>query len=104
MKSNPELLEPLMSVEAITPEEHMGSVSGSICQRRGRIETVQDSGEMKLVSGAVPLSEMFGYSNAIRSLTQGRGSFTMHFEHYEAVPFSIAEEIMKKRREQNKVR
>jgi len=104
MKSRPELLEPVMSVEVTVPEEFMGTASGSICQRRGRIETMADVGRNKLVRGLVPLSEMFGYSNAIRSLTQGRGSFTMHFERYEAVPYGLAEEIVKKRREANKVR
>jgi elongation factor G len=82
----------------------MGAVSGSICQRRGRIETMDDLAGNKVIRGMVPLSEMFGYSNTIRTLSQGRGTFTMQFERYEAVPFSIAEEIVKKRREQNKVR
>jgi elongation factor G len=104
MQSRPELLEPVMSVEVIVPEEYMGAGSGSICQRRGRIEAMDEQGEYKVIRGMVPLSEMFGYSSTIRTLTQGRGSFTMHFEHYEAVPFSLAEEIIKKRREQNKIR
>ncbi|MBU0677028.1 MAG: elongation factor G [Verrucomicrobia bacterium] len=104
MKGNPELLEPVMSVEAVTPEEFMGPVSSSICQRRGRIESMGTQGGNKVVSGMVPLSEMFGYSNALRTLTQGRASFSMHFEHYETVPYSIAEEIVKKRRAQDKVR
>jgi elongation factor G len=104
MKSRPELLEPVMSVESVAPEEFMGPVSGSICQRRGRIESMDDQGGTKVIRGMVPLSEMFGYANTIRTLTQGRGNFTMHFEHYEAVPFSIAEEIIRARREANKVR
>jgi len=104
LKSSPELLEPVMSVEVSTPEEFMGAVSGSICQRRGRIEGMDDVGGMKVIRGMVPLSEMFGYSNTIRTMTSGRGNFTMHFERYEAVPFSVAEEIIKKRREQNKIR
>jgi len=104
LKSNPELLEPVMSVEVSAPEEFMGAVSGSICQRRGRIEGMDEVGGMKVVRGMVPLSEMFGYSNSIRTMTSGRGNFTMHFERYEAVPFSVAEEIIKKRREQNKIR
>ncbi|MEM7391739.1 MAG: hypothetical protein AAF492_05255, partial [Verrucomicrobiota bacterium] len=104
MEGNPELLEPLMSVEATTPEDYMGPVSSSVCQRRGRIESMDDQGGNKIVRGMVPLSEMFGYSNALRTLTQGRASFSMHFEHYEAVPFAIAEEIVKKRREENKIR
>jgi elongation factor G len=104
MKGNPELLEPVMSVESVTPEEFMGPVSSSICQRRGRIESMDDVKGSKLVRGMVPLAEMFGYSNTLRTLTQGRASFSMHFEHYEAVPFSLAEQIVKKRHEENKVR
>ena len=104
LQSNPELLEPVMSVEVSAPEEYMGSVSGSVCQRRGRIENMDESAGMKIVRGMVPLNEMFGYSNSIRTMTSGRGGFTMHFERYEAVPFSIAEDIVNKRREANKVR
>jgi elongation factor G len=104
MKAHPELLEPVMSVEVVAPEEYMGAVTGSVCQRRGRIESMDEQGGMKVVRGMVPLSEMFGYSNVIRTLSQGRGSFTMHFEHYEAVPYSIAETIIIRRREQNKIR
>ena len=104
LQMSPELLEPVMSVEVATPEEFMGPVSGSFCQRRGRIESMNDQGGQKLVRGMVPLSEMFGYSNSLRTLTQGRAGFTMHFEHYEAVPFSIAEQIVNKRREENKIR
>jgi elongation factor G len=104
MKGQPELLEPMMSIEITTPEEFMGGVNGTICQRRGRIDSMEDRGGMKIVKGMVPLSEMFGYSNTIRSLTQGRASFSMTFERYEAVPFSIAEEVVKKRREEGKVK
>ena len=92
-----------MSVEATVPEEYMGPVSGSICQRRGRIYSMDDQAGVKIVRGMVPLSEMFGYSNTIRTISQGRGSFTMIFEHYEAVPFSLSEEIITKRREANKI-
>ncbi|MFA5688428.1 MAG: elongation factor G [Kiritimatiellales bacterium] len=104
MKGHPHLLEPVMSIEVTMPEEYMGPVNGTICQRRGRIESMDERGGMKLVRGHVPLSEMFGYSNTLRSLTQGRATFTMTFEHYEAVPFSIAEEVVKKRRAEGKVR
>jgi elongation factor G len=104
MKGQPELLEPVMSLEITTPDEYMGAVNGTVCQRRGRIESMDERGGMKIVKGYVPLSEMFGYSNTIRSLTQGRASFSMTFERYEAVPFSIAEEVVKKRREEGKVR
>ena len=104
LKGHPQLLEPIMSIEVTTPDEFMGAVNGTIAQRRGRIESMDERGGMKIVRGLVPLSEMFGYSNSLRSLTQGRASFSMHFEHYEAVPFSIAEEVVKKRREEGKVR
>ncbi len=104
MKGNPQLLEPIMSIEITTPDEFMGACNGTIAQRRGRIESMDERGGMKIVKGMVPLSEMFGYSNTIRSLTQGRASFSMTFEHYEAVPFSIAEEVVKKRHEEGKVR
>jgi elongation factor G len=104
MKSQPELLEPVMSIEVTAPEDFMGPVSGSICQRRGRIEGMDDVGAQKVIRGMVPLSEMFGYANTIRTITSGRGNFSMQFERYEAVPFSIAEEIIKKRREADKIR
>jgi elongation factor G len=104
MKGAPQLLEPIMSVEITTPEEYMGAANGSICQRRGRVEGMNDRGGMKIVKSLVPLSEMFGYSNTLRSLTQGRASFSMTFEHYEPVPFSIAEDIVAKRRAEGKVR
>jgi elongation factor G len=104
MKGNPQLLEPIMSIEITTPEEFMGPCNSTIAQRRGRIESMDERGGMKIVKGMVPLSEMFGYSNTIRSLTQGRASFSMTFEHYEAVPFSIAEEVVAKRRESGKIR
>ncbi|NCC52047.1 MAG: elongation factor G [Spartobacteria bacterium] len=101
-RASPELLEPVMSLEVLTPEDYMGPVSSSICQRRGRIESMDDQRGSKVVRGMVPLSEMFGYSNALRTMTQGRATFSMHFEHYEAVPFSIAEEIVKKRQDQKR--
>ncbi len=104
MRGNPQLLEPIMSIEITTPDEFMGACNGTIAQRRGRIESMDERGGMKIVKGMVPLSEMFGYSNTIRSLTQGRASFSMTFEHYEAVPFSIAEEVVNKRREDGKIR
>lgn len=103
LKASPQLLEPVMYIEVTTPEDFMGSVTSSVCQRRGRIETITDKGGVKIVKGMVPLSEMFGYSNALRTLTQGRASFSMHFEHYEAVPFSLAEEIVNKRRDSGKL-
>lgn len=104
LSGNPELLEPVMSVEVTAPEDYLGAVTGSICQRRGRIEQMNEKGGMKIVTATVPLSEMFGYSNTIRTLTQGRGSFTMQFERYEAVPFIVTEQILERRRAANKIR
>ena len=104
LRGHPELLEPVMSLEVVTPEEFMGPVTSSICQRRGRIESMERKGDTQIIEGMVPLGEMFGYANALRTLTQGRATFTMHFEHYEAVPDALADEIVKKRRAENKVR
>ncbi len=104
LQARPVLLEPVMSVEVATPEEYVGAISGSICQRRGRIESMDRQGSDRVIEGLVPLSEMFGYANTVRTLSQGRASFTMTFEHYEAVPFALAEEIIKKRRAANKIR
>ena len=104
MKSNPIILEPVMSVEVTTPEEFMGGATGSVCQRRGRIETMEDKASQKLIRGMVPLGEMFGYATALRSMSQGRAGFTMQFEHYEAVPFFLTEQIIKARRAANKIR
>ena len=103
LESKPHLLEPVMSVEVVTPEDYMGAASGSVCQRRGRIDSMDEQAEYKVIRAMVPLSEMFGYSNVVRTISQGRASYTMHFEHYEAVPFSLAEEIVAKRREAKKV-
>ena len=103
LKASPVILEPVMSVEATTPEEYMGAVTGSICQRRGRIETMEDKNGQKVIRGMVPLGEMFGYANTLRSLTQGRAGFSMQFEHYEAVPFFLTEQIIAARRKAGKV-
>ncbi|MCL1919851.1 MAG: elongation factor G [Kiritimatiellaeota bacterium] len=104
MKGNPQLLEPIMSVEVAVPEDYMGAATGSICQRRGRVEGMDEKAGSKLVHGFVPLGEMFGYSNTIRTLTQGRGTFTMTFERYEGVPYELAEQIIEKRKKEGKVR
>ena len=104
LKASPIILEPVMSVEVSTPEEFMGGATGSVCQRRGRIETMDEKGSQKLIRGMVPLGEMFGYATALRSMSQGRAGFTMQFEHYEAVPFALTEQIIKTRRAANKIR
>ncbi|OCA88556.1 elongation factor G [Pradoshia sp. D12] len=95
-KCNPVILEPMMSVEVVIPEEYMGDIMGNITARRGRVEGMEARGNAQVVRAMVPLSEMFGYATTLRSNTQGRGVFSMTFDHYEEVPKSIAEEIIKK--------
>ncbi len=93
-KAKPVLLEPVMKVEVVVPEEYMGAVNGDLNSRRGRLEGTEVRGTTHLIKAMVPLSEMFGYATELRSRTQGRGSFTMHFGQYEEVPKSIADEII----------
>ncbi|PYZ95660.1 elongation factor G [Alteribacter lacisalsi] len=95
-KCNPAILEPVMKVEVVIPEEYMGDIMGDITSRRGRVEGMEARGNAQTVKAMVPLSEMFGYATSLRSNTQGRGQYTMHFDHYEEVPKSISEEIIKK--------
>ncbi|MGN9863351.1 elongation factor G [Bacillus swezeyi] len=95
-KCSPVLLEPIAKVEVVIPEEYMGDIMGDITSRRGRVEGMEGRGNAQVVRAMVPLSEMFGYATALRSNTQGRGTFTMHFDHYEEVPKSVSEEIIKK--------
>jgi len=95
-RAKPVLLEPIMAVEVVVPEEYMGDVIGDLNSRRGRIEGMELRGTTQIIKSAVPLSEMFGYATELRSRTQGRGSFTMHFGKYEEVPGAIAEEIVSK--------
>ncbi|MCG7343304.1 elongation factor G [Sporosarcina sp. ACRSL] len=95
-KCNPVLLEPMMKVEVIIPEEYMGDIMGDITSRRGRVEGMEARGNAQVVRAMVPLAEMFGYATSLRSNTQGRGVFSMVFDHYEDVPKSIAEEVIKK--------
>jgi elongation factor G len=95
-KAKPVLLEPIMAVEVVVPEEYMGDVIGDLNSRRGRIEGMELRGTTQIIKSSVPLSEMFGYATELRSRTQGRGSFTMHFGKYEEVPGSLAEEIVSK--------
>jgi len=95
-KANPMLLEPIMDVEVVTPEQFMGEVIGDLSSRRGKILGMETRGGFNVVSSKVPLAQMFGYSTDIRSKTQGRATFTMQFSHYEQVPNSIAEEIVAK--------
>jgi len=95
-KCNPVLLEPMMKVEVIIPEEYMGDIMGDITSRRGRVEGMEARGNAQVVRAMVPLAEMFGYATSLRSNTQGRGVFSMVFDHYEDVPKSISEEVIKK--------
>ncbi len=95
-KAKPVLLEPIMAVEVVVPEQYMGDVIGDLNSRRGRIEGMQLRGTTQIIKSMVPLSEMFGYATDVRSRTQGRGSFTMHFGRYEEVPNALAEEIISK--------
>jgi elongation factor G len=95
-KCKPVLLEPIMKVEVVIPEEYMGDIMGDITSRRGRVEGMEARGNAQTVKAMVPLAEMFGYATSLRSNTQGRGQYSMHFDHYEEVPKSISEEIVKK--------
>ncbi len=96
-KCKPTLLEPIMSVDVVTPDDYLGNVIGDLTSRRGRIEGQEARGNAQKVSAKVPLSQMFGYATALRSNSQGRAVYTMQFSHYEETPKSIAEEIIKKR-------
>ena len=95
-KCSPVLLEPVMSVEVIVPDEYLGNVMGDITSRRGRLDGTEARGNAQIIRANVPLSTMFGYATALRSNTQGRGNYSMEMSHYEQVPKSIAEEVIKK--------
>jgi elongation factor G len=101
-KAGLELLEPIMSVEVTAPEDHTGAITSSLCSRRGRIVNMETKGKTATIAARVPLAEMFGYASELRNITSGRGDFSMHFEHYEAVPYAIAEEIVAARRQATK--
>jgi elongation factor G len=96
-KANPVLLEPVMSVEVVTPEEFLGDVIGDLSRRRGKVQGQEQRGNALAVQAFVPLGEMFGYATDLRSSTQGRATYTMQFERYEEVPANIAEEIVEHR-------
>jgi elongation factor G len=95
-KANPVLLEPIMSVEVVVPEDYMGDVIGNLNSRRGRIENMEDRAGVKVVTSLVPLAEMFAYSTSLRGMTQGRGNYTMQFSHYDEAPRNVAEEVIAK--------
>lgn len=94
-KCDPVILEPMMAVEVVIPEEYLGDIMGNITSRRGRVDGMEARGNAQVVRAFVPLANMFGYATHLRSGTQGRGVYTMQFDHYEEVPKSIAEEIIK---------
>ena len=96
-KADPVILEPIMKVEIEVPEEYMGDVIGDINRRRGQVNSMEDVHGIKKINAFIPLAEMFGYSTDLRSMTQGRGTYSMVFDHYEEVPSNIAEEIIKER-------
>ena len=95
-KANPVLLEPVMKVEVVTPEDYMGDVVGDLNRRRGLIQGMDDSPAGRLVHAEVPLAEMFGYATDLRSATQGRATYSMEFGKYAEAPNSIADEVVKK--------
>ncbi len=97
VRANAVILEPIMKVEVRTPEEYMGDIQGNISSKRGTLEATEEVGGKTIVNAKIPLSEMFGYTNTLRSMTQGRASMTMEFDHYEVVPPNVAEEIKKNR-------
>jgi elongation factor G len=93
-RAKPKLLEPVMAVEVVTPEDYLGDVMGNLSSRRGRVESLEPLGNSQTIKASVPLAEMFGYATDLRSMTQGRATFTMQFDRYDDVPQSIAAEIM----------
>jgi len=96
-KARPVLLEPVMNVEVVTPENYMGDVNGDLNRRRGVLQGLEDAPAGKIVRAKVPLAEMFGYATRLRSMSQGRATYTMEFAHYAQVPSSVAEEVIKAR-------
>ncbi len=95
-KAEPVLLEPIMAVEVVTPEEYMGDVIGDLTSRRGRIQHMEARGSAQVITAKVPLSEMFGYATDLRSRSQGRATYTMQFDSYEPAPKSVSEEVVAK--------
>jgi elongation factor G len=95
-KAGPALLEPIMKVEVVTPEDYMGDVIGDLNSRRGNVSGMEQRGNAHVISAMVPLANMFGYVNTLRSMSQGRAQFTMHFGQYEQVPQAVADEVRAK--------
>lgn len=97
-KAKPVILEPIMAVEVVVPEQFMGDITGSLSGKRGAIDGMEDRGMNKAIKAKVPLSEMFGFTTTLRSMTEGRGSMTMEFDHYETVPNNVAQDIIASRK------
>jgi elongation factor G len=95
-KAHPVLMEPIMSLEVVTPEEYMGDVIGDINKRRGQITDMDSKGNARIVKGKVPLSELFGYVTVLRTLTSGRATNSMEFSHYAELPSNLAKEVIEK--------
>ena len=95
-KGAPKLLDPIMKVEVVTPDEYMGDVIGDLNSRRGQIQGTETRGNAQVVTAFVPLANMFGYVSTLRGMSQGRAQFTMQYDHYEAVPQVVADEVIKK--------
>ena len=93
-KAEPVILEPIMSIEVVTPEEYMGDVIGDMSSRRGKIQNIERRGSVQVIRAQAPLSEMFGYATDLRSKTQGRATYTMQFSHYSEVPKGVSDNII----------
>ncbi len=93
-RAKPVILEPIMKIQVIVPDNFMGEVTGNVNSKRGRIESMDDRPGLKVVNAKIPLSELFGYATELRSMSQGRGSFTMEFDHYEPAPNNVAQLII----------
>jgi elongation factor G len=96
LKAGPKLLEPMMKVEVVTPEDYVGGVIGDLTSRRGQVRGQESRGNATVINAMVPLANMFGYVNTLRSMSQGRAQFTMQFDHYAQVPQAVAEEVQAK--------
>jgi len=96
VKAAPRLLEPIMRVEVVTPDDYMGDVIGDLNSRRGQVTGMDSRGNARVIDAMVPLANMFGYVNQLRSMSQGRAQYTMHFDHYEQVPEAVADEVRAK--------
>jgi len=95
-KASPALLEPIMKVECVTPEEYMGDIIGDLNSRRGQVNGMDARGNAQVINAMVPLANMFGYVNNLRSMSQGRAQYTMIFDHYDQVPQAVADEVKAK--------